>query len=790
MNFEQYITQAVANLTTRLNQIVENARKIHELPWQTILKPGSKLQVSNPDNVSEFITVQQIVDASLSFRQNQLISIGTITVLGNDLTIPANATWVINNIDYSNLADIVINVPYSAEGNTRTDIIVADQSNNMYRVNGPETAGVSPAPNVPLNTVLVTTINVTDSTIDDGPPVIGDDFLHKTGNESATGIKWFKTAFVVGLTKLGSFIDTGRHLAQFNAGDQQTPLIVSGGPSTIEYFRDTLVPRHAWATGLQNPSSATIDYELYNAFRIFFSDNAAYQKIFEFSQQGNIYTKGFLSESITALTPTISGQPAIIKHVASVNATQPVKLVIYFHGSGTAQLNPFTDANSKYVIDKLLSEGHIVATSQAHGNAWGNQASQDDYLALYNYIIAAYNISDVIFVGHSMGGITSLNMIAKNTIPAVTKWYGIYPATNLYEAYYTEGFASAIETAYSFSGGANYAAATADNDPNVYAGSVYTGKKYTMTASPGDLTIIKTTNADLINTKFTGSNIDSTIVTASGIHGDISHFIPKHIAWFIFDKISVVNTAIGMVPRLDYRNNLIASAILDDGTNINLTRNTRLTGSTPTFSLINSASSNKRWDARVSGNNFILTESGVGNPVTVNAGGLVTLTSNLVTIAAASANHAVIKSQHDLKADLASPALTGTPTAPTAAVGTNTTQLATTAFVQATRPYKVYTALLTQTGASAPTVSVLENTLGGTVVWTRTTTGNYLGTLTGAFTAAKTTILVGSPVSSTSRIDAIRPSVNSISVTTYNGSPAVQTDGLLLESTLEIRVYP
>lgn len=35
------------------------------------------------------------------------------------------------------------------------------------------------------------------------------------------------------------------------------------------------------------------------------------------------------------------------------------------------------------------------------------------------------------------------------------------------------------------------------------------------------------------------------------------------------------------------------------------------------------------------------------------------------------------------KADLASPTFTGTPTAPTAAAGTNTTQIATTAFVQA-----------------------------------------------------------------------------------------------------------
>lgn len=45
-----------------------------------------------------------------------------------------------------------------------------------------------------------------------------------------------------------------------------------------------------------------------------------------------------------------------------------------------------------------------------------------------------------------------------------------------------------------------------------------------------------------------------------------------------------------------------------------------------------------------------------------------------------------LTSELALKAPLASPALTGTPTAPTAAIGTNTTQLATTAFVIANAP--------------------------------------------------------------------------------------------------------
>lgn len=171
MSFESVITQAVTNLTNRLNEIVEQARTILQLPDQENLNSGSFIHVSR-NGTSEKITVQQILDAALSFRQNQLLSIGEITVDGNDVTIPAGATWVINNIDYSNSGDIEINVPFSEEDNNRTDIIVADQFNNMYRVNGPENEGIFITPNTPINTVLVTTISVTDSTIGTPTPPI------------------------------------------------------------------------------------------------------------------------------------------------------------------------------------------------------------------------------------------------------------------------------------------------------------------------------------------------------------------------------------------------------------------------------------------------------------------------------------------------------------------------------------------------------------------------------------------------------------------------------------------
>ena len=49
--------------------------------------------------------------------------------------------------------------------------------------------------------------------------------------------------------------------------------------------------------------------------------------------------------------------------------------------------------------------------------------------------------------------------------------------------------------------------------------------------------------------------------------------------------------------------------------------------------------------------------------------------------------------------------------------------------------YTVYTALLTQTGntpADAPVATILQNTTGGTITWTRTSTGEYTATIANA----------------------------------------------------------
>lgn len=101
--------------------------------------------------------------------------------------------------------------------------------------------------------------------------------------------------------------------------------------------------------------------------------------------------------------------------------------------------------------------------------------------------------------------------------------------------------------------------------------------------------------------------------------------------------------------------------------------------------------------------------------------------------------------------------------------------------------YLVYTALLSQTGTDAPVATVLENTLGGTVVWTYSSVGFYIGTLAGVFSANKTGILFGSygGITSGGRIDA-----DSVYVSTTEPVGGLNANDYLGDTIIEIRVYP
>jgi hypothetical protein len=104
------------------------------------------------------------------------------------------------------------------------------------------------------------------------------------------------------------------------------------------------------------------------------------------------------------------------------------------------------------------------------------------------------------------------------------------------------------------------------------------------------------------------------------------------------------------------------------------------------------------------------------------------------------------------------------------------------------RNYEKYIALISQSSTSDPTVIELENTI-GPIIWTRKVTGEYSGTLTGAFTANKTYATISQTLADS--IVMISTTANDINIITTNlHSPtAAKHDSHLSNNTLEIRVY-
>jgi hypothetical protein len=107
------------------------------------------------------------------------------------------------------------------------------------------------------------------------------------------------------------------------------------------------------------------------------------------------------------------------------------------------------------------------------------------------------------------------------------------------------------------------------------------------------------------------------------------------------------------------------------------------------------------------------------------------------------------------------------------------------------RPYKVYTALLTQSGTDAPVATVLENTLGN-IVWSYEDLGTYKGTLTGAFIENKTYYYLNTASETGNMLDGLSGILllNSNEISVISISSGIDLiNGVLINTPIEIRVY-
>ncbi len=191
MSFQTFVTERLEDLTAKYNALVINAKRIFELPRQLTLNPTSLIHVSRAGvsgPVSESLEVQKIIDAIVDKMFSHLLEVGDITVAGLVVTVPANAKWVYEGIHYGTIADTNITETLCAADHLRKDILVANQSNQIVLIKGDESETIRIRPNVPIGSILVTEIDVDDTTIGTPtPPVTLQDLAYKLDKGAYTG---------------------------------------------------------------------------------------------------------------------------------------------------------------------------------------------------------------------------------------------------------------------------------------------------------------------------------------------------------------------------------------------------------------------------------------------------------------------------------------------------------------------------------------------------------------------------------------------------------------------------
>ena len=112
---------------------------------------------------------------------NGIISIGTITNVGNVYTVPAGAEWSISGIDYTNALPFIFTVADASPGFKRIDLLILRPS-GFELVVGTESSGVVNPPDITdaANAIEVKPYFINGSEIDDGSvPSVGGDYVKK-----------------------------------------------------------------------------------------------------------------------------------------------------------------------------------------------------------------------------------------------------------------------------------------------------------------------------------------------------------------------------------------------------------------------------------------------------------------------------------------------------------------------------------------------------------------------------------------------------------------------------------
>lgn len=114
---------------------------------------------------------------------NQILQLGTITRDGNQFTFSVGFKWKINGVIYQNTSPVLLTIAEASEGFFRIDNAILNTSNSIELQQGLESETIALQPVVPDTNILLTSWNISGTTIGDtSEPITGTQFKQKIEN--------------------------------------------------------------------------------------------------------------------------------------------------------------------------------------------------------------------------------------------------------------------------------------------------------------------------------------------------------------------------------------------------------------------------------------------------------------------------------------------------------------------------------------------------------------------------------------------------------------------------------
>lgn len=112
---------------------------------------------------------------------NSIVSLGTITRDGNQFTFSVGFVWKINGVTYQNTAPVVITIAEASEGFNRIDNALLNTSNTIELQQGLESDTIALRPVAPETNIILTSWNISGTTIGDAEAsILGTQFKKKS----------------------------------------------------------------------------------------------------------------------------------------------------------------------------------------------------------------------------------------------------------------------------------------------------------------------------------------------------------------------------------------------------------------------------------------------------------------------------------------------------------------------------------------------------------------------------------------------------------------------------------